>query len=309
MEAAQQLEDLAELLAAGERATFHGPPGAAVAALEQAVMLAQRQGRRAEVTAAAWLLGVALTAGGRYGGAVTVLTPLIESGERNDLPADQKLFSALAAASVATVQRQLGRHTAARDADLRGLALGDGQPEAMFDCRLGLAADMVGLGDVAAARSELEQAEALVQAREDWWRQRVRVDWVRADIALLEGDPVTAQEAAESAVAAAEAAKAPRHVAKGLLFLGIAQVQLGVPDATSTLRRAAALAESLHTLPLIWPARALVGALLADTDEEESRRSLAAARSAVLAISNDLPPNVREEWLSRPDIDALLGGE
>ncbi|MDQ1679498.1 MAG: hypothetical protein QOI42_357, partial [Frankiaceae bacterium] len=28
-----------------------------------------------------------------------------------------------------------------------------------------------------------------------------------------------------------------------------------------------------------------------------------------LAIATDLPPNVREEWLSRPDIDALLGGE
>jgi len=40
--------DLASLLAAGERAAFHGPPAAAVADLEQAVVMAQREGRRAE---------------------------------------------------------------------------------------------------------------------------------------------------------------------------------------------------------------------------------------------------------------------
>jgi hypothetical protein len=57
----------------------------------------------------------------------------------------------------------------------------------------------------------------------------------------------------------------------------------------------------------VWPARALLGALLADSDPDESDRSLAAARNAVLSIAGDLPPNVREEWLHRPDIAELLG--
>jgi len=95
-------------------------------------------------------------------------------------------------------------------------------------------------------------------------------------------------------------------VAKGLLFLGVSQAQQGSADTVMTLRRAATLAEQLGTTPLIWQARALVGALLADSDPATSARSLQAARSAVLAIAGDLPDDVREEWLNRPDIEALL---
>jgi hypothetical protein len=103
----------------------------------------------------------------------------------------------------------------------------------------------------------------------------------------------------------AEGALAPRHVAKGLLFLGVAQVQAGDEEAPTTLRRAATLAESLEALPLVWPARAVLGALLGD-DDPESARSLAAARSAVLGIAADLPPGVRDSWLARPDVAALF---
>jgi hypothetical protein len=134
---------------------------------------------------------------------------------------------------------------------------------------------------------------------------------VQADIALLEGRPVEAAQAAQAAVDRAENARAPRHVAKGLLYLGIAQVSGATDDlaeAAHTLRRAATLAESLGTVPLVWATRALLGALVAETDETESHRSLAAARSAVLAIAGDLPPGVRAEWLSRGDVAALLGG-
>jgi len=74
----------------------------------------------------------------------------------------------------------------------------------------------------------------------------------------------------------------------------------------SALRRAATLAEQLGTTPLIWPARALVGALLEESDPVTSARSLQAARSAVLAIAADLPDDVRADWLGRPDIEALL---
>ena len=301
--------DLADLLATGEHAAFHGKPAAAVGALEHAVVLAQSQGKAAEVAAAAWLLGVALGAGGRYGGALTVLSPLVEAGRADGASPEHRLFAALASSTIASVHRQLGRHAVARDADLAARELAAGAAEAAFDAELGLASDAVGLDDLDEAQARLDAARALVPARSDeWWRQRVRLGWVEAEIALLEGRPDDAATGALAAVERAEQARAPRHVAKGLLIRGIAPVSAADEEAAGTLRRAATLAESLGAVPLVWPARALLGALTAEDDPAESARSLAAARSAVLALAGDLPPGVRAEWLARPDVAALLEG-
>lgn len=309
-------DELASLLASGEQAVFHGKPAAAVGVLEQAVVLAQSQGRAAEMAAAGWLLGVALGAGGRYGGALSVLSPLVETGRGQDAAAQYRLFAALAAATIASVHRQLGRHTIARACDLEALELTDGTGEAAFDAQLGLASDAVGLEELDTATAQLELARALVPPPDDtWWRQRVRLGWAEAEVQLLDGKLDEAVATARAAVDRAEQARAPRHVAKGLLILGIAQVSggnhhtAGSDDpAATTLRRAATLAESLGTIPLIWPARALLGAIVAVADPGESARSLAAARSAVLALAADLPPGVRSQWLGRPDVAALLAG-
>ena len=138
--------------------------------------------------------------------------------------------SALASATVASVHRQLGRHAVAQGYDERALEGSDGAGEAGFDALLGLAADAVGLGDAGAASTRLAEAAALAGGRAEWWRQRVRLGWVRAEVALLEGRPEDAVSAATEAVDLAEHSGAPRHVAKGLLFLGVAQLEAGRPD-------------------------------------------------------------------------------
>ena len=301
--------DLPTLLASGEHAAFHGKPAAAVGVLEQAVVLAQSQGLVAEMAAAAWLLGVALGAGGRYGGALTVLAPLVDAGAEDDATPERKLFGALSGATIASIHRQLGRHAIAREADLDALSLTDGTGEAAFDALLGLASDAVGLDESEEAASRLSEAEAVLPGRGDeWWRQRVRLGWAHAEVAMLEGRAEVAAAHAAEAVQRAEDARAPRHVSKGLLLLGLAQVSNGDDEAAISLRRSATFAESLGCLPLIWPSRALLGALVADVDRAESDKSLGAARSAVLAIAGDLPPGVRSEWLARADIQALLEG-
>lgn len=301
--------DLPTLLASGEHAAFHGKPAAAVGALEQAVVLAQSNGLAAEMAAAAWLLGVALGAGGRYGGALTVLAPLVEAGSGEAARPESRLFASLASSTIASIQRQLGRHAIARESDLQALDLTDGAGEAAFDALLGLTSDAVGLDESDEAVGRLAQAEAALPGQGDeWWRQRVRLGWARAEVAMLEGRAEDAEQHAAEAVQRAENSRAPRHVAKGLLLLGLSQVSQGSDEAAVSLRRSATFAESLGCLPLVWPSRALLGALIAEQDAAESAKSLAAARSAVLAIAGDLPPGVRAEWLGRPDITALLEG-
>jgi hypothetical protein len=303
-------QDLASLLADSERAVFRGTPSKAVAGLESAVAVAQSSGLYAEVAAAVWLLGVALSASGRYGTSLKVLVPLLEAGEAPDASSNPelKLFASLAAGTAAAVHRGLSRADAAMELDARGLALTEGPGEAAFDCLLGLAADCVGAGRIEDANTRFSQASAVIDGHGgDWWRQRVRLDWVRAEIAMLNERPEDGRAAAVQAVAGAEKARAPRHVAKGLLFQGVAELQSGTGDPAATLRRSATLAEGLGTLPVVWQARALVGALLG-TDSEEGARSLAAARNAVLTIAGDLPADLRDEWLDRPNVSALLEG-
>jgi hypothetical protein len=300
-------DDLAGLLASGERAAFHGRPAAGIEPLRRATDIALVQGLQAEAAGAGWLLGVCLSSAGRFGGALEVLDPLA-SAEAGEAP-DRQVLAALAGAAVGSVHRQLGRHAVSRAYDEHGLARTGGTGEAAFDCLLGLAADAVGLGDADTARGEHGRAATLVDGRADWWRQRVRLGWVTAEIELLTGNPETAVVAAEAAVDLAERSGAPRHVAKGLLFLGVAQVEASRhADAAATLRRGALLAESLGALPLLWPARAVLGALLAGRNGEESERCLASARETVQVIADDLPPPLRDEWLSRPDVEALLAG-
>ena len=297
-------DDLTELLATGERAAFHGRPSAGVAPLQRAVELAHARGHDAEATAAAWLLGVCLGAAGRYGAAMQVLEPLATSWPEEP---DRRLFASLAAGTLGRVFRQLGRHGEGRQIDQRALELAGDAPEAAFDAVLGLAADAVGLGDVTHADAALAEAVRLADGRGDWWRQRVRLDWVRAEIALLREHADEAVARATSAVTLAEASGAPRHVAKGLLFVGVSQVQAGDHDeAASSLRRAATLAESLGCIPLVWPARAVLGALVAPTSPAESAAALASARTVVKQIADDLPGPFAEDWLARPDIAALL---
>jgi hypothetical protein len=298
-------DDLASLLAAGERAAFHGRPGAGVDPLERAAALATEHSLATEAAAARWLLAVCQAAAGRFGQVLIALDGLLPVAD--DAPLERRMFGALGEATMGSVHRQLGRHAEARGHDEVALALSAATGEAGFDALLGLAADAVGLGDVPAAHDHLSAARALTDGHAEWWRQRVRVGWVQAEVALIEGRPDDAVVSAAASVDLAEQSGAPRHVAKGLLFQGVAQVETGRHDeAAALLRRAGLLAESLGTLPLLWPARAVLGALVGAGDEQESQRCLRSARRAVELIAADLPEGLRTDWFTRPDVAALL---
>lgn len=304
----ERTDEVAALLTEGERAAFHGPPATAIEVLQRAAAEALAAGRAPEARAATWLLGVSCHAAGQYGTGIELLTPLVDAGEEPGASAHTRLFASLAAAAVAAAYRALGRHAEARAADEHAGELADAQPEALFDASLGLASDAIGLSEAPAAQRHLADAEALAATRDDWWRQRVRAGWVRAELALLAGDPAAAASAASAAVTAAEQARAPRHVAKGLLFLGVAQLHEVGDAAAGTLRRAATLAEGVGSLPVSWPARALLATLLAGQDPSAAEECARAARAAVQSIAADLPPALRADWLARPEVASVLSG-
>ena len=297
-------EELVRCLAAGERAAFHGRPADGVEPLVRASVLALESHDEVSAAAATWLLGVCFGASGQYGKAMTTLGPLAADAAK--APAGN-VFGSLAASTLASVNRQLGRHAEALEIDGYALQIAGDSPEAQFDARLGRVADLVGVGDGAAARYELVELEALLPGRPDWWRQRVRSDWVRAEVALLHDDAAAALEASRRAVEAAEAADAPRHLAKSLLFEGVALIQAGDESkAENVLRRSVLLADRIGALPLLWATRGVLGALIADTDPVESELALRSARETVQFIAADLPEHYATAWLARPNILALV---
>lgn len=293
------MTDAAVLLARAEQQLFTGPPADAAPLLEQVRVLAAG---RPEADRATWLLGLSLAHVGRFGGALALLTPLAAP----DADPTRRALASLAGSAVAAAHRQLGRHAAARAADDVALGLAGASAEAAADALLGLAGDAVGLGEPQeAARRLAEAGEVVDEAPPAWWRQRVRLDRVRAEAALLDGRPDDAAACATAAVERARAAGGQRHTAKALLVLGLTQVSAGSAAAAGTLRGAAELATTLGALPLVWPSSALLGALLADGDPLAARVHLDAAAGAVAVIAADLPPGVRAAWLARPEVAAL----
>lgn len=299
--------DFSQLAARGQQAAFYGRPADGLEPLNRAIGLCRETGDGDGAHWAAWLLGVCLCATGRYGSAMGRLQPLL-----GDLSTPGRVRSAsLAAVTIASIYRQVNRYEEARGFDQWAVRTGHADPAVPTDAGIGLAADAVGAGDVALASRLLDEAMARHAGHWDW-RTAVRADWVRAEISLAARDPEQAVRSATSALDRAEASGAPRHVAKSLLFSGAARMTLATGgdksaerDAVSDLRRAAALARSLGTLPLLWPSLMLLSQSSAAT-EESRRRDRAEAAGAVRAIVSDLPAVIATTWVTRPEIAGLL---
>ena len=262
---------------------------------------------------ARWLAGVCLGAAGRYGAAATMLAP---TGEPASASPDDAVPS-LAASTRASHLRQLGRHAEAEPLDLLALRSAGSSPAAAVaraDALVGLVADAVGALDLGLALDRLGAAEgdlapgAGPRSAGGWidgarWRGLVRLDWVRAETALLGGDPAAAVLAATAALDRARRAAAPRHVTKSLMMLGATTQAIGDENlAIRQLGSAAAAAARLGALPLVWPARLLLARLLDEGDPRTAERERQAAGSALCAIAGGLPAAEAASLLARPEI-------
>lgn len=203
-----------------------------------------------------WLRAVGAGGQGRYGSAYADLATLLRDNRSGRL-------ASLAHSTKASFLRQLGWHRLARGWDGRALALAGDDPEATADAVIGLAADALGVGRLAAAATLLGGADARTQPP----RLAVRRAWVAAELAMAGGDGATAVRNAELAVELAGAGGSSRHRAKSDVVLAAALCSAGDLDRARTVGEAALeLTGQLGLVPLRWA----VACLLVDLDRSGS---------------------------------------
>ncbi len=198
-----------------------------------------------------------LAPGGRAATAAraTDLATLLRSA-----PADR--LASLAHSTQASFLRQLGWHRLARGWDGRALALAGPDPEAAADALIGLAADALGIGRLAAAATLLSRAEPFV-AEAPQHRLSVRRAWVAAELAMAAGDGAAAVRNAELGVelaaATVDGSVSARHGAKSDVVLAAALCSAGAVDRARTVG-AAALERTgrLGLVPLRWAVACLL---------------------------------------------------
>jgi hypothetical protein len=199
-----------------------------------------------------WLRAVGAGGQGRYGCARNDLATLLRSTPTGRL-------ASLAHSTQASFLRQLGWHSLARGWDGRALALAGADPEAAADALIGLAADALGVGRLAAAATLLSRVDPIVA--EAPHRLAVRRAWVAAELAMAGGDGATAVRNAEVAVelAATTVDGSARHRAKSDVVLAAALCSAGAVDRARAVGEAALqVTGQLGLVPLRWAVACLL---------------------------------------------------
>ncbi|TSE02080.1 hypothetical protein FOS14_01470 [Skermania sp. ID1734] len=215
-----------------------------------------------------WLRAVALGGQGRYARARAELARA-EALARQLLPAPRAVSQSLILSTRASFLRQLGWHRKASAFDGAALAaLADSAADgvAACDALTGLAADALGVGRLPLATRLLDRCGEELEQASLGWRQRIRLHWVRAEVALASG---CAHAGLDHALAAAEfAAMAPslRHRIKSQLLVAGAYCAVGEQHSAREQALAVAAACDEHDLlPLRWAAAMLLDGLAAAT--------------------------------------------
>ena len=250
----------------------------------------------------AWLRGVALGACGRYGQALDVIEEISPGTPEYSMARSLR----------GSLLRQLGSHDLALRADREAMASA-ATPGAAVEAMTGLAADAVGLQDALTASTTLAQGRSLLnrvaadpRQGQTWWRHRVRMAWVQCEVALLESRYEDALAHAKEGIDAAEAATAPRHVAKSLLFQSVALIESDRKDeAVPDLRRSLMLSTSMGFLAVAWPTHAVLAALLKAVEPDKAHAHFVEASAIADIVREGLTGSLAQRWDERADIVAL----
>ena len=204
-------------------------------------------------------------------------------------------WPSLALSTRASHYRQVGAIDMARELDDAALACAC-DPEGRADALIGLAADAVAAGaSSAAVEWHREAAETVVE-----WRTRTRWHWVAAELALLQGDRISARDHALAAVAIC-ADMSSRHVAKSRLILAAA-----TEDVSDLPEIARDLAEA-GWITLEWPLALIAADHAERLDPDWLERAWAPGVAATTLIEARLPPILATSWRDHPGVRRLRG--
>ncbi|MEV0670889.1 hypothetical protein [Mycobacterium sp. NPDC050441] len=191
-----------------------------------------------------WLRAVAAGGQGRYACALTDLAEILRCQHSGPLVS-------LAHSTRASFLRQLGGHTRARGADGQAWAHRGDDDEAAADALVGLAADALGIGRFGVSARLLDRARAIDTPGDS--RQWIRLSWVSAELAMVQGDGSAAVQHARRGIAAAAGHSSTRHVVKSEVVLAAALCSAGEFDAAREVADAALPAtEKSGLIPLRW---------------------------------------------------------
>jgi hypothetical protein len=228
-----------------------------------------------------WLRAVAAGGQGRYAAARTDLAALLRTAPPAPL-------ASLALSTRGSFLRQVGWHWRANRWDGEALAVAT-DAESGVDALLGLAADALGVGRLAASATLLGRAGAVLGRSDDPpLRLSIRQAWVGAELAMAGGDGSSARDHALRGVELAEQALPAlrRHRVKSSVVLAAALCSAG--DVSGARSVADAALDDTGTYGLI-PLRWALSCLLSDIGSAVHTEGAIAevrARSAAFVTRN-----------------------
>jgi DNA-binding CsgD family transcriptional regulator len=274
----------------------------------EALALAREGHDGLALAAAHWRLGLALGERGHYAPARQVfLTGVAHAeslGERYYL---SKLLN-----SVGWLYNELGDPDTAREWNLRALesvrgSHGERATEAERYALLNLATDELTAGNIGAAADHLRAFEPLLEQHEyGLIRYLNRYQLVRGELALAQGDPVSALSAANEASLLATGKGMRKNLAKSRLLTGRAHVIQGRPGkAIDALAEGVALADEIAHGSLRWQGRLWLGHALRALRRDAAdiyREAIEHVASLARALDDD---ELRAKFLSSERVSEL----
>ncbi|WP_410873728.1 hypothetical protein [Nocardia sp. A7] len=234
-----------------------------------------------------WYRAVALAGQGRYAAA------------RSDLRISARTATdpglrSLVESTRGSLLRQLGSHAAAAAFDGRAATLalgatGVARAEALADAYTGLAADALGTGRLALARTLLDRVRPLLTDAPP--RAEVRWHWVRAETALAGGRASEALRDAGRAVELAAALPSVRHRVKSALLLAAATAANGdLAKSAELARRVDVDCRENALLPLRWATAMLLAGVAAPARARAAADEAADHGARLRAWGGDIAP-------------------